>query len=102
MPQFDPRPVQARFTPALLSCVAIAASATLGVGAAVLLHQKPKALPAPTVAAMKALEHQAFAEAKARPGLTAPQSVPMKIQSGETFEAAVRRTGVAPEEARTI
>jgi murein DD-endopeptidase MepM/ murein hydrolase activator NlpD len=28
--------------------------------------------------------------------------MPMKIQSGETFEAAVRRTGVAPEEARTI
>ncbi|HTK34844.1 MAG TPA: M23 family metallopeptidase [Caulobacteraceae bacterium] len=102
MPQFDPRPAQARHTPALVSCVVIAASAALGVGAAALLQQKPKAPPTPTVAAMKALEHQAFAEAKARPGLTAPQSVPMKIQSGETFEAAVRRTGVAPEEARTI
>ena len=102
MSQFDPRSTQTRFTPALVGAVAVAASAALGLGGAVLIQQKPKAPPAPTAAAMKALERQAFAEAQARPGLTTPQSVPMKIQSGETFEAAVRRTGVAPEEARTI
>jgi murein DD-endopeptidase MepM/ murein hydrolase activator NlpD len=102
MSQFDPRPAQARYTPALLGCVAVAASAALGVGAGALLQQKSATPPAPSVAAMKALEHQAFAEAKARPGLMAPTSVPMQIQRGETFEAAVQRTGVAAEEAHTI
>ena len=102
MSQFDPRPAQARYTPALLGCVAVAASAALGVGAAGLIHRQPAGPPAPNAAALKALERQAFAEAQARPGLTTPQSVPMKIQRGETFEAAVQRAGVAPEEAHTI
>jgi murein DD-endopeptidase MepM/ murein hydrolase activator NlpD len=102
MSQFDPRSAQTRYTPVLLGCVAVAASTALGLGTAALLHQKAKGPASPTVAQIKALEHQAFAEAQARPGLTTPQSLPMKIQSGETFEAAVRRTGVAPAEARTI
>ncbi|OYX31371.1 MAG: peptidase M24 [Caulobacterales bacterium 32-69-10] len=103
MSQFDPRLTPTRYAPAVLGCAAVAFSAILGAGAAALLQNKAvKAPPAQTAAAIRALEHQAFAEAQARPGLTAAESMPVRIQPGETFEAAVRRTGVAPEEARTI
>jgi len=102
MPQFDPRPAQTRFAPLLFGCAAIVASAAVGAGVAGLILQKPKGPPPADVAQIRALEHQAFAEAQTRPGLSAPESMPVKIQPGETFEAAVRRTGVAPEEARTI
>ncbi len=101
MPQFDPRPQHARHTPAVLGGAALAA-VILG-GVFVFSHPAPpKAPPQPTAASIKALEHQAIAEAQARRGLEPPQTLPVKIQRGETFEAAVRRTGVAPEEARTI
>ena len=103
MSQFDPRLMTTRHAPALLGCAAVAFSAVMGAGAAALLQTRgPLAPPAPTAAAIRALEHQAFAEAQVRPGMTAAQSMPVRIQPGETFEAAVRRTGVAPEEARTI
>lgn len=103
MSQFDPRLTPTRYAPALIGCAAIALSAVLGAGAAAVLQSNAnKAPPAPTAAAIRALEHQAFAEAQARPGLAPAQSTEVRIQPGETFEAAVRRTGVAPEEARTV
>ncbi len=104
MSQFDPRLTPTRYGPALMGCAAVAFSAIVGAGAAALLQNKAAepTSPAPTAAAIRALEHQAFAEAQVRPGLTAAESMPVRIQPGETFEAAVRRTGVAPEEARTI
>jgi murein DD-endopeptidase MepM/ murein hydrolase activator NlpD len=103
MSQFDPRLTPTRYAPAVLGCAAVAFSAILGAGvAAILQNNAVKGPPAPTAAAIRALEHQAFAEAQVRPGLTAAQQMPVRIQPGETFEAAVRRTGVAPEEARTI
>jgi murein DD-endopeptidase MepM/ murein hydrolase activator NlpD len=103
MSQFDPRLKPTRYAPALLGCAVVAFSAVLGAGTAALLQHTPAKGPAaPTAAAIRALEHQAFAEAQTRPGLSAPQNMPVRIQPGETFEAAVRRTGVAPEEARTI
>jgi murein DD-endopeptidase MepM/ murein hydrolase activator NlpD len=48
------------------------------------------------------MEAQAFAAANAPAGMTAPEAVPVQIRRGETFEQAVRRTGVAPEEASAV
>lgn len=102
MPLSDPRQAPSRLKPVLAGCALAAFAAVLGAGSFALLHRAPTKAAAPSAAALRALEHQAFAEAQVRPGLTAPQSMPVKILPGETFEAAVRRTGVAPEEARTI
>ena len=51
-------------------------------------------VPALTAAQIESLEVQAFAAAAAPAGLTAPEAVPVQIRRGETFEQAVRRTGV--------
>jgi murein DD-endopeptidase MepM/ murein hydrolase activator NlpD len=103
MTQFDPRQTPTRIAPTALGCAAVAVSAVLGASTAAILQHGPSRAPAaPSAAQMRALEHQAFAEAQVRPGFTPPQSMPVRIQPGETFEAAVRRTGVAPEEAHTI
>ena len=59
-------------------------------------------VPALTSAQIAALEAQAFATAGAPAGLTAPEAIPVEIRRGETFEQAVRRTGIAPEEARAV
>jgi murein DD-endopeptidase MepM/ murein hydrolase activator NlpD len=103
MPQFDPRMTPTRFPPALIGGAAVAVSALFGATTAAILHSKPAAAPeVPAVAKIEALEPQALAEAQLRPGLSAPKAVPVKILPGETFESAVRRTGVAAEEARAI
>ena len=59
-------------------------------------------VPALTSAQMAAMEAKAFAAANAPAGLTAPEAVPVQIRRGETFEQAVARTGVAPEEASAV
>lgn len=51
---------------------------------------------------MAAIEAQAFAAAGAPVGLTAPEAIPVQIRRGETFEQAVRRTGIAAEEASAV
>ncbi|HEY8003218.1 MAG TPA: peptidoglycan DD-metalloendopeptidase family protein [Phenylobacterium sp.] len=62
----------------------------------------PKA-PAPLdPAAVAALQNTAFTQAEARPGFARPQSVPVKLQRGETLVAAVERTGVGPAEAKLV
>lgn len=45
------------------------------------------------------LQHRAFAATEALPGMGAVESVDVQIQAGETFEQAVRRLGVSPEDA---
>jgi murein DD-endopeptidase MepM/ murein hydrolase activator NlpD len=40
--------------------------------------------------------------AASRPPPPAPQTVPVEVRRGETFEAAVQRAGVAPAEARKV
>jgi murein DD-endopeptidase MepM/ murein hydrolase activator NlpD len=104
MPQFDPRLTPTRLGPTLLGCAAIALSAMAGAGVSSLLNHAPakKVAVASSAASIKALEHQAFAEAQTRPGLTAPATVPVEVRSGETLEAAVQRTGVGADEARLI
>ncbi len=59
-------------------------------------------VPVLSSAQMAAMEAQAFAAANAPAGMTAPEAVPVQIRRGETFEQAVRRTGVAPEEASAV
>ena len=105
MQEFDPRQTAAvRVAPPLLA--AMAGLAAVLFGWQILHHDdaRPGAadIPAPTpnAAALIALQKQAFAEAQLRPGLGAPVSVMIKIAPGETFESAVRRTGVGKEEAQ--
>ncbi len=59
-------------------------------------------VPAMSSAQMAAMEARAFAAANAPAGLTAPEAVPVQIRRGETFEQAVRRTGVATAEASAV
>src|SRR5690606_13179729 len=101
MQEFDPRRPSFRVTPRV----------ALGVGglAALFLAWRlmggEAAPPAPQAkpldpAEIAALQHEAFAEAEAQPGFTRAEAVPLKIQRGETFEAAIRRAGVDAGEAR--
>lgn len=48
------------------------------------------------------MEARAFATAGTPEGLTAPEAIPVQIRRGETFEQAVRRTGIAAEEASAV
>ncbi len=59
-------------------------------------------VPELTSQQLAALEAQAFANAGAPEGLTAPEAVPVQIRAGETFEQAVRRTGVDAAEASAV
>jgi murein DD-endopeptidase MepM/ murein hydrolase activator NlpD len=58
--------------------------------------------PPLTPAQIAALEAQAFTAAGAPAGLTTPESIPVQVRPGETFEQAVGRTGIAPEEASAV
>jgi murein DD-endopeptidase MepM/ murein hydrolase activator NlpD len=101
MPQFDPRHAPIRSAPIVLGA-AIALVAAVGYLGHSTPTQKVAQKAALTVAELRALEHQAFAEAQGRPGLAAPKTMPIKVLPGETLEEAVGRTGVQAEEARSI
>jgi len=100
MAQFDPRRQPMRLAPHMLTAVAAISVAMLAGRA----YQPAQAeeVPALTSAQMAAMEARAFAAANAPAGLTAPEAVNVQIRRGETFEQAVRRTGVAPEEASAV
>jgi murein DD-endopeptidase MepM/ murein hydrolase activator NlpD len=99
MQEFDPRQPVLRFAPRILA--AAAAVAALAVGWKLLPgHERATAAAVADPAAAAALQHAAFTRAEAQPGFARPEKVPVKILPGETFEAAVRRAGVAPDEAR--
>ncbi len=89
-----------RIAPHMLTAVA-AISVALFAGRAYQPAQAEE-VPALSAAQIAALEAQAFASAGAPAGLTAPEAVPVQIRRGETFEQAVRRTGVAAEEASAV
>jgi len=104
MQQFDPRPAAATtwaFPHARKALIGVAGLTAVLVAWHV-AGRAPAPAPAPLLdpAAFAALQHKAFAQAEAQPGFTRPQNVPVKILPGETFEAAVTRAGVAPDEAR--
>ena len=101
MPEFDPRQPTLRnvaLTPRLLA--GAAGVVALAFGCKLALANVKTEPPPPDPVAIAALEHEAFAQAEAHPGFTRPENVPVKIQPGETFEAAVRRAGVPQDEAR--
>ncbi|MGZ9113950.1 MAG: M23 family peptidase, partial [Brevundimonas sp.] len=89
-----------RIAPHALTAVA-AISVALLAGR---VYQPAEAEEAPplTQIQISALADQAFAAAGTPAGLTTPEAVPVQIRRGETFEQAVRRTGIAPEEASAV
>ena len=89
-----------RIAPHALTAVA-AISVALLAGR---VYQPAKAQEAPplTQIQISALADQAFAAAGTPAGLTTPEAIPVQIRRGETFEQAVRRTGIAPEEASAV
>ena len=89
-----------RIAPHALTAVA-AISVALLAGR---VYQPAQAQEAPPLTAVQiaALEARAFAAAGTPEGLTAPEAVPVQVRRGETFEEAVRRTGIAPEEASAV
>jgi murein DD-endopeptidase MepM/ murein hydrolase activator NlpD len=101
MQEFDPRRPAFRIAPRLLMGVAGGLALMLGwrlTGAEA--HLPSAAFLASDAQRMTSLQSQAFAEANSQPGLGAANSVDIEVQSGETLEAAIRRAGVAPEEAK--
>lgn len=105
MTQFDARQTPVRYGPALVGCAAVAAAGMLGIGVASLIQPHGKAAhgpAAPTLAMQKQLEHQAFTQSEARPGMTAAVSSGLKVMPGETLASAVQRTGVSPQEANSV
>lgn len=100
MAQFDPRRQPMRLAPHLFTALA-ALVVTLLAGR---VYQPAHAEVAPplTEAQIEALEARAFAAAGTPAGLTAPEAIPVQIRKGETFEQAVRRTGIGAEEARAV
>jgi len=95
----DLRRIAIRPTPSLFA--ATAAIAVLALGATFALTRHPaQAVAALDPAAVSALQHRVFTQAEAQPGFSAPQTVPVKLQRGETLEGAVQRAGVAPAEAQ--
>lgn len=80
---------------------AATAAAALALGATLaFLHSAPKTATPLDTAAVSALQHTAFTQAEAQPGFTQPETIPVKLQRGETLEAAVRRAGVGPAQAQ--
>jgi murein DD-endopeptidase MepM/ murein hydrolase activator NlpD len=107
MQEFDPRRGSVRIAPRVLLGVAAVAAIALGwelaahipLGSAPAKPAAPKALDAAT---LTELQTEAFTQSSAQPGFTTAVNVPVKVQPGETFEAAMRRVGLAPNDARQV
>src|SRR3712207_5990247 len=101
MHEFDPRRPAFRIAPRALMGVAGAVALMLGLKLSDAQANIPgPALRAQDAARISALQHAAFAASEAQPGLYPAQPVDIRIQSGETFEAALRRSGVSPADAK--
>ena len=89
-----------RFAPHLLTAAAALTVAML----AGRVYQPAQAEPVPTLTAIEiaSLEARAFDAAGTPAGLTAPEAIPVQIRRGETFEQAVRRTGIGAADASAV
>ncbi|HLZ75666.1 M23 family metallopeptidase [Phenylobacterium sp.] len=94
----DLRPLLARHARPVAAGATVAVALAAGAAFA-LLHSSPKAAAPLDTAAIAALQHTAFTRAEALAGFAPAESVPVKLQRGETLEGAVRRAGVGPAEA---
>ena len=100
MAQFDPRRQPMRFAPHLLTAAAAVTVAML----AGRVYQPAQAEVVPELTALEiaSLEARAFDAAGTPAGLTAPEAIPVQIRRGETFEQAVRRTGIGAADASAV
>lgn len=101
MQEFDPRRPAFRLAPRLMMGIAGCCALALGwrlTGAEA--HLPTEGMRSMDAARVANLESRAFAEAAAQPGLAPAQNIEVKVLPGETFEAAVRRLGVGPDDAR--
>ncbi|WP_425991135.1 peptidoglycan DD-metalloendopeptidase family protein [Brevundimonas sp. TWP2-3-2] len=100
MAQFDPRRQPMRFAPHLLTAAAAVTVAML----AGRVYQPAQAEVVPELTALQiaSLEARAFDAAGTPAGLTAPEAIPVQIRRGETFEQAVRRTGIGAADASAV
>jgi len=99
--EFDPRRPAFRVAPRMLMGLAGCCALMLGWRlTAAEAHLPSAGLLALDNQRMANLQHAAFTEAEAQPGLGLPQNLDVEIQSGETMESAIRRVGVSPEEAK--
>ncbi|MBX9615841.1 MAG: M23 family metallopeptidase [Caulobacteraceae bacterium] len=100
MAQFDPRRQPMRFAPHLLTAAAAVAVAMLA--GRVYQPAQAEVVPELTQQQIASLEARAFAAAGMPAGMTAPEAIPVQIRRGETFEQAVRRTGITPSDASAV
>jgi murein DD-endopeptidase MepM/ murein hydrolase activator NlpD len=98
MQEFDPRVSVAKVSPRIV--VIGASMLALVAGWKLTETIRSPAAPILDAAAFSALQHQAFQQTEMQPGLAHPESIPVKIQPGETFAAAVQRAGVTAAEAQ--
>lgn len=89
-----------RFAPHLLTAAAALSVAMLA--GRVYQPAQAQEVPELTQHQVAALEARAFAAAGAPAGLTTPEAIPVQIRRGETFEQAVRRTGIGAAEAQAV
>jgi murein DD-endopeptidase MepM/ murein hydrolase activator NlpD len=100
MAQFDPRRQPMRLAPHVFTVLA-AVAVTLLAGK-VYQPVRAETLPPMTAEQLEALEARAMANAGAQAGLTTPEAVPVQIRSGETFEQALRRTGIGVADVQAV
>ena len=98
MQEFDPRQFARRCAPRLIAG-AVAFTAAVGGWQFAMRLDKPQA-PTMAPAQAAALQHAAFTRAETQGRYGHAENVPVEVRPGETLEGAVRRAGVAPEEAR--
>jgi murein DD-endopeptidase MepM/ murein hydrolase activator NlpD len=101
MQEFDPRRPTFRIAPRALMVAAGVAALALGVR----LSDAQATLATPEMRAAEAaklatLQHAAFTASVAQPGLHAAEPIEIRVQSGESFENAIRRTGVDANDAK--
>ena len=98
MPEFDPRRTPSRN--GLMLGVGGVAMAFLGWELTAGFFPAPE--PPPSAADMRRLQSEAFAQAEVLTGYGRPESVLVKIGTGESFQSAIQSVGLAKEEARQV
>jgi murein DD-endopeptidase MepM/ murein hydrolase activator NlpD len=99
MAQFDPRRRPIRIGPSVLLTLLVATVVALTARVFQPAHAAQVTPDALDPTALAALESEAFTDASARPGLTLPATVTVKLGAGEGVDQAIRRLGVSGADA---